>query len=87
MCVILGAVIEILDLRYPVELTKFFGVDPLQAEELEEGNGMYHLMLLYINELFFFSLFSIGLSSDLDITLHSINTVLFWNFLIEFFPL
>ena len=53
MCVILGAVIEILDLRYPVELTKFFGVDPLQAEELEEGNGMYHLMLLYINELFF----------------------------------
>nr|XP_022340089.1 dual oxidase maturation factor 1-like isoform X1 [Crassostrea virginica]XP_022340090.1 dual oxidase maturation factor 1-like isoform X1 [Crassostrea virginica] len=36
MCVILGAVIEILDLRYPVELTKFFGVDPLQAEELEE---------------------------------------------------
>lgn len=54
MCVILGAVIEILDLRYPVELTKFFGVDPLQAEELEEGNGMYHLMLLYINELFYF---------------------------------
>ena len=40
MCIILGAAIEFLDLRYPLESTKFFGVDPLQAEDLEEGNGI-----------------------------------------------
>lgn len=37
LCIVLGAVIWILDLRYPVAITNFFGVDPLQAESFIEG--------------------------------------------------
>lgn len=37
LCVVLGAVILVLDLRYPEAVTSFFGVDPLQAETFIEG--------------------------------------------------
>lgn len=37
LCVVLGAVILVLELRYPEAVTSFFGVDPLQAETFIEG--------------------------------------------------
>ncbi|XP_052704329.1 dual oxidase maturation factor 1-like [Crassostrea angulata] len=39
LCVVLGAVILVLDLRYPEAVTSFFGVDPLQAETFIEGES------------------------------------------------
>lgn len=37
LCIVLGAVILVLDLRYPEAVTSFFGVDPLQVETVIEG--------------------------------------------------
>lgn len=38
MCVILGAIIYLMDLRFPTQIASFFGVDVLQ-DEFEEATA------------------------------------------------
>lgn len=40
LCVILGVVIWVLDLRFPELVTNFFGVDPLQDDSFVQGKSI-----------------------------------------------
>lgn len=40
LCIILGVVIWVLDLRFPELVTNFFGVDPLQDDSFVQGKSV-----------------------------------------------
>ena len=47
-CVVVGAIIRLLDLRFPNQLTTFFGVDVLQdVNEVKDAGNKEHLYLMY----------------------------------------
>ena len=79
LCIILGVVIWILDLRFPELVTNFFGVDPLQDDNFIQGNSFISIICHFAwasMYMIFFVYYKYRKKIQMKMTLHNIITAL-----------